>query len=82
MSHDTLAPSSPSRCPLCGQPNQCAVAAGLPAQECWCMSTPVSPVALARLPAEQRGLACICPECARAPVGSAAANGTPGSQPI
>ncbi|EJE53986.1 hypothetical protein PMI14_01117 [Acidovorax sp. CF316] len=46
------------------------------------MSTPVSPVALARLPAEQRGLACICPECARAPVGSAAANGTPGSQPI
>ncbi len=54
-----------SRCPLCGQPNQCAISAGLPPQSCWCMQTPVSRDALERLPADARGKACICPACAR-----------------
>ncbi|UHJ65232.1 cysteine-rich CWC family protein [Melaminivora jejuensis] len=52
-------------CPLCGQPNTCAITAGLPAQGCWCMSAPVSRAALARLAPEQRGRACICPACAQ-----------------
>ncbi|MFT3813387.1 MAG: cysteine-rich CWC family protein [Acidovorax sp.] len=56
-------------CPLCGQPNQCAVAAGLPAEQCWCMSAPISREvlrdALARLPEDQRGQACLCPACGR-----------------
>lgn len=82
MSHDALAPTGPSQCPLCGQPNQCAVTAGLPIEDCWCMHTPVSPTALARLPAGQRGLTCICPVCAREPTGSAAAAGPPAPQPI
>ncbi|TFI48852.1 hypothetical protein E4O93_05615, partial [Diaphorobacter sp. DS2] len=56
----TAAPST-TRCPLCGQSNGCAVAAGLPAQQCWCMHESVSRDALARLPAEARGRACICP---------------------
>ena len=54
-----------SACPLCGQPNQCAISAGLPPESCWCMQTPVSQDALARLPAEARGKACICPVCAQ-----------------
>ncbi|WP_081679605.1 cysteine-rich CWC family protein [Acidovorax sp. JHL-9] len=84
MSHDddALAPPSPSVCSLCGQPNQCAVAAGLPAQDCWCMHTPVSPAALACLPVEQRGLTCICPQCARAPVGSTEMPQAPAPQSI
>ena len=56
-----------SVCPLCGQPNQCAISAGLPPESCWCMQTPVSPDALAQLPAEARGKACICPVCAQGP---------------
>ena len=54
-----------SVCPLCGQPNQCAIAAGRPAESCWCMSEPVSRDALERLPDEQRGQSCICPACGR-----------------
>ena len=60
----TAAPTT-THCPLCGQSNGCAVAAGLPAQQCWCMRESVSREALARLPAEARGRACICPLCAR-----------------
>ena len=52
-----------STCPLCGQANQCAITAGLPAESCWCMQEPVSREALAQLPAEARGKACICPAC-------------------
>ncbi|HRM48497.1 MAG: cysteine-rich CWC family protein [Alicycliphilus sp.] len=58
-------PESNSDCPLCGQSNQCAMVAGLPATRCWCMTQPVAPAALQQLPPERRGLACICPECAR-----------------
>ncbi|WP_369799087.1 cysteine-rich CWC family protein [Acidovorax sp. MR-S7] len=38
--------------------------AGLPAGECWCMAQPVSRAALARVPPDQRGRACLCPRCA------------------
>ncbi|MCE1251907.1 MAG: cysteine-rich CWC family protein [Comamonadaceae bacterium] len=58
-------PASTSTCPLCHQANACAVAAGAPAASCWCMDAPVAPQALARIPAEARGRACICPHCAR-----------------
>ncbi len=57
--------SSPNTCPACGQPNQCAMAGGADPQGCWCMQTPVSRAALARLPAQERGQRCICPVCAR-----------------
>ncbi|MDR2333165.1 MAG: cysteine-rich CWC family protein [Burkholderiaceae bacterium] len=54
-----------SRCPLCGQANQCAIVAGLAPESCWCMKEPVSREALARVPEQERGKACICPHCAR-----------------
>ncbi|MEN5182151.1 cysteine-rich CWC family protein [Comamonas testosteroni] len=57
------------RCPLCGQHNQCAVAQGLPAEQCWCMTAQISPDALQRVPAAERGQRCICPACGQATVG-------------
>lgn len=63
-----------SLCPLCNQPNACAMAAGLRAADCWCMAAPVSRAALDRVPQEQRGKRCICPRCARElPAGPAVA---------
>ncbi|MBX9832893.1 MAG: cysteine-rich CWC family protein [Burkholderiaceae bacterium] len=53
-----------SVCPLCGQANQCAIAAGQPAESCWCMEPgSIAPGALAALTPEQRGKTCICPAC-------------------
>lgn len=52
-------------CPLCGQPNQCAIALGKSAESCWCMTTPMSLLALALMPEQERGQRCICPTCAQ-----------------
>ncbi|MFD2755012.1 cysteine-rich CWC family protein [Comamonas terrae] len=57
--------ASSLNCPLCGQPNRCAIAAGLPAESCWCMRAEIPRQALARIPEPQRGKACICPACGR-----------------
>ena len=38
-------PLDPTRCPLCGQPNQCSLARG-DAQPCWCFSVEIDPEAL------------------------------------
>ncbi|WP_243419342.1 cysteine-rich CWC family protein [Comamonas sp. JNW] len=54
------------QCPLCGQSNGCAVAQGLPAAQCWCMSAEIDPQALERLAPAERGQRCICPACGRA----------------
>ncbi|WP_082517103.1 cysteine-rich CWC family protein [Acidovorax sp. Leaf78] len=78
-------PSDPdtSQCPLCGQPNGCAIAAGRAPESCWCMAQTIDRAALARLPADQRERACICPACgAPAAADSVAAPGVPPSPPI
>ncbi|MFY3385832.1 cysteine-rich CWC family protein [Paracidovorax sp. MALMAid1276] len=54
---------SPARCPLCGRANQCAIAAGQPAETCWCMSRALNAEVLRALPPDLRGRACICPAC-------------------
>ena len=55
-----------SRCPLCGQSNQCSEAnAATSGQDCWCFSTPVAAEALARLSEEQIDKSCLCPNCVR-----------------
>ena len=56
-------PLTPSVCPLCGQSNECAIAAGRPAESCWCMTQAINPAALAALPQEGRGKVCICAAC-------------------
>jgi hypothetical protein len=64
------APLDPSRCPLCGEANRCAMEVeretGLEQGPCWCMATDFdfSPELLARVPTEKRRLACICARCA------------------
>ena len=55
---------SAGRCPLCGEPNECGVAAGK--STCWCWSAEVPAEALARVPEELRGKICVCEKCARA----------------
>ncbi|MCB2026265.1 MAG: cysteine-rich CWC family protein [Ottowia sp.] len=65
---DPWAPPDPTRCPLCGQPNTCAMelekATGQPQPPCWCTRATFDPAALAAIPAEARGLACLCSACA------------------
>lgn len=52
-------------CPLCGGPNDCAPAqSGDLATPCWCRDVPIATDVLARIPAAQRNVACICPRCA------------------
>lgn len=53
-----------TKCPLCGQANECAIASGRPAESCWCMTASMDPKALASIPAEAQGKVCICARCA------------------
>lgn len=53
------------RCPLCGGLNQCVPAASSDlGVDCWCRTARIAPEVLARIPAEQRLKACLCPACA------------------
>ncbi|RZJ25387.1 MAG: hypothetical protein EOO54_06485 [Haliea sp.] len=58
-----------SHCPLCGNPNGCAMEgprASADAQPpCWCTQVDFSRELLERVPARDRGRACICSTCAR-----------------
>lgn len=58
----------PSRCPLCGQPNRCAMEiereTGAPQGACWCTQLDFGADLIARVPAEARERACICAACA------------------
>ncbi len=57
--------SDTTKCPLCGQSNQCAIAAGQDAESCWCVAVTVSTEALEAIPPEARNRVCICASCAR-----------------
>lgn len=56
---------NPTRCPLCGMPNGCAMAAGGDGAECWCMNVELGAEVLARIPDAARDKACVCAACAR-----------------
>lgn len=67
----TAAPATdPSRCPLCGAANGCAMeaerASGQPQPPCWCTQVAFDADLLARVTADARRLACICAACAAA----------------
>lgn len=57
----------PSRCPLCGGDNRCAMelekANGQPQPPCWCVTETFSAELLAQLPPQAQGQACICAAC-------------------
>lgn len=65
--HGMNAVPDPSRCPLCGGDNRCAMEiereTGVPQGPCWCVDTAFPSGLLDRLPQEARGLACICAAC-------------------
>jgi hypothetical protein len=60
-------PVDPARCPLCGQPNGCAMAAspGAAPAQCWCASQRFDAELLARVAPASAGRACICSRCQR-----------------
>lgn len=64
----TPLPPDPTRCPLCGQSNQCAGqierSTGSMQPPCWCTTVQFEPALLARVPSEARRKACICHACA------------------
>ena len=63
----TSLPTDPTRCPLCGGDNRCAMevqkATGEPQPPCWCVTETFTPDLLARLPEAAQGQACICARC-------------------
>ena len=61
MSIARLKNPDPRRCPLCGNFNDCGVAAGQ--ESCWCFTEAVPAEILKRIPAEARGIACVCRRC-------------------
>jgi hypothetical protein len=60
---DTAAPIDPSRCPLCGRSNDCAMAAARIGESCWCTRVTVTATMLEQVPVYQRGRACLCAAC-------------------
>lgn len=61
-------PIDPLRCPLCGQPNQCANeierSTGIGQGPCWCSQVEFSAALLQKVPADAARKACICSDCA------------------
>jgi hypothetical protein len=55
----------PSRCPLCTGANHCAMVADPDATHCWCFDVTIAAEALERVPAEARGVACVCVDCGK-----------------
>ncbi len=56
-------PLNTAICPLCSQPNQCAVAADPNATECWCESVIFPEALLAQVPDKAVRKTCICQKC-------------------
>ncbi len=52
-----------STCSLCGEPNQCALAADHNATECWCESVDFPDGLLAQIPDEAVRKTCVCQKC-------------------
>jgi len=52
----------PSRCPLCGGPNECGAVKG--ESTCWCHTAVIPREVWQRIPVKMRGVACICRSCA------------------
>lgn len=65
-----VSPIDPTRCPLCGQDNRCAMElereTGQKQGPCWCVGARFSAELLQAVPAASAGLACICARCAAA----------------
>lgn len=56
-------PLDTAQCPLCGNPNQCAVAADPSATECWCDLVVFPRELLAQIPGDAVRKNCVCQNC-------------------
>jgi hypothetical protein len=54
----------PDRCPICGGPNECGMAAGK--SECWCANVKISAEAKGKVPKGAKGKVCVCEKCVQA----------------
>ncbi|PLW67450.1 cysteine-rich CWC family protein [Pseudohalioglobus lutimaris] len=52
------------KCPLCAGDNACAIAAGQAGETCWCTNVPIPASVLEALPNSERGVRCLCRNCA------------------
>lgn len=58
-------PPSEHTCPICGRPNECAMAkTGNPDAPCWCREVTINPDALTRARKIAGNKSCICKQCA------------------
>ena len=53
----------PAVCPLCGEPNQCAVATDPDASQCWCELREFPEELIARIPENAVRKSCVCQNC-------------------
>lgn len=51
------------KCPLCSEPNQCAMAADPNATECWCEFVEFPRELLTRIPENAVRKTCVCQKC-------------------
>ncbi|MBN1610925.1 MAG: cysteine-rich CWC family protein [Polyangiaceae bacterium] len=58
----TTAPVDPTRCPLCGEDNDCGMVKG--ESTCWCTAVTVPREVSDRISPEAQGVACVCRTCA------------------
>lgn len=56
-------PLNTAVCPLCGKPNQCAMAADPNAAECWCEAVEFPRELLEQIPANAVRKTCVCRDC-------------------
>jgi hypothetical protein len=61
--NEPVAPVDSTRCPLCGNANECGMAAGK--EKCWCFTAIIAENVLARVPERARDVTCICANCAK-----------------
>ena len=58
----------PTRCPICHEPNVCAMekakATDTKPERCWCMDAVFTPEVMDLVPEQAQGKACICAKCA------------------
>ena len=59
-----MSPLKTDRCPICGGPNECGMAAGK--SECWCAGVEISKQVLEQVPEAASGKVCVCRNCAQA----------------
>lgn len=61
-----MIPLDPSRCPTCGQDNDCGQQCA-PGGACWCFEQEIDPKLIESLPTAVQGKSCLCRACASRP---------------